>query len=151
AARRPRRERAQRDDDLRHVRRERRVGLRGGAAGEERRRRRRARRAARPARDRRLLATPRRARQQRARDRGLQGPLARVPAALPARAGLGPLGAARAVLARARRLEAAGPVEREALDRRAERAQVYEMQGDLGFAAAESLVRRIVAASPELE
>ena len=41
--------------------------------------------------------------------------------------------------------------ERELLDRRAERVQVYEMQGDLGFAAAESLVRRIVNASPELE
>jgi glutaminase len=43
------------------------------------------------------------------------------------------------------------PADREVLDRRAERVQVYEMQGDLGFAAAETLVRRIVAASPELE
>jgi len=41
--------------------------------------------------------------------------------------------------------------ERQTLDLRAERAQVYEVQGDLGFAATESLVRHIVEASPELE
>jgi glutaminase len=41
--------------------------------------------------------------------------------------------------------------ERRALEARADRAFVYEVQGDLGFAATEALVRRIVEAAPGLE
>ena len=81
-ARRARRARAERDDDLRHVRLRRRVGLRRRHAGQERRRRRHPRRAARAARHRRLLAAARRARQQRPRHQGLPGPVARSRSAL---------------------------------------------------------------------
>jgi glutaminase len=41
--------------------------------------------------------------------------------------------------------------ERRLLEARGDRAWVYEVQGDLGFAATESLVRRIVEAAPGLD
>src|SRR5204863_3166124 len=40
--------------------------------------------------------------------------------------------------------------ERAALDAAGKRVRIYELQGDLSFAAVETLVRRIVASGPEI-
>ncbi len=79
-ARRVRRSDPERDDDVRHVRLRRRVGLPRRHAGEERRRRRHRRSAARTTRHRRVLAGARRARQQRARRRGVRSAVATISA-----------------------------------------------------------------------
>ena len=99
--------------------------------------------AAGPARHRRLLAAARRARQQRPRHRGLQGPVARPRPALPAPPRRG--------VARARALHAGdGPLEAprgrrpsRRARRAGSRAAVYELQGDLRFAPLERVVRQI--------
>ena len=126
--------------------------LRGRHAGQERRRGRRARGAAGAARDRRLLAAPRRARQQRPRRRRLYRPLARLRSPFPARAHArrARRSAPSTTSAACARAVCAPTAERTVLDAAGARVRIYELQGDLSFAAVEALVRRIVDAGPEI-
>ena len=119
-----------------------------GHAGEERRLRRRARRAAGPARHRRLLAAARRARQQRPRRRASAATSRTISPLHLVRPGERPAPPVRAVYyARRARVEArphAGAARRAARGRVA-RTAVFELQGELGFAPARRLARRVEA------
>ena len=134
------RQRAERDDHVRHVRRRRRVAVHGRAAGQERRLRRDHRRAAGPARDRRLLAAARRARQQRPRR-------ARVPAIASdfdlhlVRAGQHEVSPLRATytLAQVGSKRIRSAAQRAALDVAGATTRVIEVQGELELSAVEQI------------
>ena len=142
-----------RDDDLRHVRRGRRVGRRRRPAGQERRRRRRAGRAPGPDGPRGLLPA---ARPRTATACAASPPAADLPragAALPARghrARARP--SARPGTCSARPPAAAArPDEQELLNEYGACARVYALHGDLLFSGAEAVVREFTERADELE
>ena len=146
---RARRERAERDEHLRHVRLRGRVGLPRRPAGEERRGGRRRRRAAGPVRHRRVLTAARRARATACAGsrscRRLASRLRAPPAALPA---AGPRGASarhRGHETRSNRVRPRGRAT--TLSRTCSRIVVYELEGDLFFGPMERVYRRIACDS----
>ena len=141
---RPRAERAERDGHLRDVRLRRRMARPRRHAGEERRRRRGPRGAARSPRHGRLLAAARRPRQQRPGHRVCRE-LSRGLALHLVRPGErhAPVIRASSTIAErpSKRVRLRG--QRLALDQHAARTAVFELQGELGFAAVEAVSRKL--------